>query len=79
MSENNHYLEAAVDKQKEVYRNLFVSLWGVRGVVHQVSVMFMNHFEQTTQGSGSHSNKCLTARVLLVDFAQILGIVIVLA
>lgn len=79
MSKNNHYLEAAVDKQKEVYRNLFVSFLGVRGVVNQLSVMFMNHFAQTTQGSGSHSNKSLTARVLLVDFGQMLGIVRALA
>lgn len=33
MSKNNHYLEAAVDKQKEVYRNLFVYFLGVMGVV----------------------------------------------
>lgn len=42
MSKNNHYLEAAVDKQKEVYRNLFVSFLGVMGVVHQVVILLVD-------------------------------------
>lgn len=37
--------------------------------------MFMNHFKQTMQGFGSHSNKCLKTRVLRVKFGQNVDIV----